>query len=173
MPLRTASQRSTKQEKAPSRRLFECVPDPKDTTGANKKNLISAPLFCAQRFSLLSSNEVTQPARWPLAGAAPAGRKNGTGQIPENGGGTTRSLVHATTLLYFPFLSKWISLRGNDGRFFAAGCIKPAPSFSSLLFFFAPIPALRRPFFSPFIAFYVLLYLAGYINIFPHGKRRF
>jgi hypothetical protein len=85
------------------------------------------------------------------------------GASPENGGETAVVGTRYDFAL-FSFSLKVDLASWNDGRFFAAGCIKPALSSSSLLFFFAPV---LRPFFPSFIAFYVLLYLAGYINIFP------
>lgn len=125
--------------------------DLKDVTvaGANKKNLISALLFGAGCFPLLSSNEVTQAVSWPLAGAGRAGKGR-------------RTLVHAMILLYFPFPSKRISLRRTTDAF-----SRPAAS-SRLLFplclSFAGLwscPSLSLFSVSPFIAFYVLSYLSG------------
>lgn len=135
---------------------------------ANKKNLISTLLFRAGCFPLLSGNEVTQAASWPLAGAGRTVRIE-----PENGG---RTLAVGTR---YDFVLFSLSLKAdlasaNDGRFFAAGCIKPA-SFSSSLPFFRYGPALpcrcspslplSRFTFSP-------ISLVPDINIFPHGKRR-
>jgi len=79
--------------------------------------------------------------------------------------------VHAAALLYFPFLSKWILPRG-DGRFFAAGCIKPAssiffPIFFFFFFFFFPsrlAPFLSFLRLSRFTSSYIPSTLRGYIS---------
>jgi len=123
-------------------------------TGANKKNLISILLFCAGCFPLLSGNEVTQAASWPLTSAGRTARIE-----PENGRRTVAVGTRCDFAL-FSFSLKTDLAPANDGRFFVAGCI--IPSFSSSLPFFHYGPALSCPCSSslPF-AFYALSYFSG------------
>lgn len=98
----------------------------------NKKNLISALLFRARRFPLLSGNEVTQTASWPLADAGRTARVE-----PENGGRTVAVGTRYFALFSFP--SKRISLRRTTDAF-----SRPAASsrllFPSLCLSFAMVP---------------------------------
>lgn len=137
-------------------------------TGANKKNLISTVLFRAGYFPFLSDNEVTQVASWPLAGA---GR---TARVEPGNGERTVAVGTRYDFALFSFSLKADLAPANDGRFFAAGCIKPAP-FSFSLPFFRYGPAFSCP-CSPSLPLsrftFSLISLVPDINIFPYSKRR-
>lgn len=147
--------------------MFECILDPKNVTltmSTNKKNLISVLLF---RFSLLLDNEVTQPASWPLAGTGRMGTGKSGKWLEERW-----PLVHCDFAL-FSFFFKVDLAPENDERFFAAGCIKPASSSSSLPFFRSD-PAFPCALSSSSLYCVLCLPISEVpdINIFPYSKRR-
>lgn len=123
---------------------------------ANKKNLISTLLFRAGCFPLLSGNEVTQAASWPLAGAGRTVRIE-TGKWWKNA-----SRWYTLRFCFiFPFPQS--GSRFGERRTLFRGRLHQAGFFFLLFAFLSlwPCPSLSLFSVSTFIAFYVLSYLSG------------
>lgn len=134
-----------------SSRCFRVL-DPKDVTApsANKKNLISAPLFVgARRFSLLSDNGVTQPGGHLPTLPRQEERVDRAGKWEKNGGRWyTPGLCSIFLSLKVDLArERWTLFRGRlhqPTSFFLLLCLSsyslfpPSPIFSLSLFLFSP-----------------------------------